>query len=301
MRRSFLLLAVLLLGFHSAARATDVDGPDCGRPIVDFGDAPEGIPMPQPGSRIGHFPTCLQPGAPGDQTFDLPPISSPPGPTGYMRNVQDGHANYWLGCYDTPAGLAGIDSEEDAKVGIPFDPSSCSGLPTDCTSGLGQDECQPGDGDASIYLFDWLVPCSETTIGFQTANCGPPRSVFLNVLIDYNLDGDWNDNMNCPHPGVPGGSSCAYEWSVKNAIIDLGTGCEVHASPEFLVGPNQGFTWMRISLTDQPVADDFPWAGSANQPGGSYTGGETEDYMIFLLTSDPTRSPTWGQVKTLYR
>ena len=66
MRRGLLALVVLLAGisFHTVVRAAHVDGPDFGRPIKDFGDAPEEIPIWGTAGRIGHFPTCLQPTRP---------------------------------------------------------------------------------------------------------------------------------------------------------------------------------------------------------------------------------------------
>jgi hypothetical protein len=62
-----------------------------------------------------------------------------------------------------------------------------------------------------------------------------------------------------------------------------------------------GQSWLRISLTDEPVADDFPWAGSANQPSGQYAGGETEDYLVDITFPDAVEHKTWGEIKVLYR
>src|SRR5262249_9548071 len=62
------LASLLLLGFASVSFAADVDGPDCGRPIQDYGDAPEEFPVYNPylGYGPGHFPTCLAPGPAGN-------------------------------------------------------------------------------------------------------------------------------------------------------------------------------------------------------------------------------------------
>jgi len=312
MHRSILALIVLLAGIslHASARATDVDGPDCGRTITDFGDAPEGLPILGAfGGVIGHYPTCLSPGAPGTQELYCAPRSTPPGPTGFMRNVQDGHANYWLGCYNSATAMSGIDSETNGKVSAPFGTSFCSQVADDCLLGggtnFGQDECDAGDGDAGVGVPQFLVGLCSAPIQNQmilyTANCGPPRQAYLNILVDFNMDGDWNDNMLCDIPGLPGTSLCAHEWAVKNAIIDLPSNCGSQYAPPFLLGPHEGPTWMRVSLTDEAVDDDFPWAGSANRPGQSYSGGETEDYLVRLLNGVPTLKSTWGQVKTLYR
>lgn len=309
------LRLTLILGLLLAAPAAadDVDGPDCGRVIHDFGDAPEGIPF-HAGPDIGHFPTCLAPGAAGTQEFTCPMRGTPPGTTGYMKHVQSGAANYWLGCYGTPPNLSGIDSDADGKVSSGAAASVCnSSVLTDCalkTFGgtFGQDECR-FDGDAIVFT-DFLVSCGENTTQFFTANCGPLRTVYLNVLVDMNFDGDWNDNGPCFDPrsiacsNVPGapGEPCAHEWAVKNARVPLPSGCDQLSSPPFCVGIAEGAAWMRVSLTDEPVDDDFPWAGSANRPGGAYAGGETEDVVTSIIALPlSVRAPTWGQLKTIYR
>jgi hypothetical protein len=300
-----LLLALpLLLVAIPSARAADVDGPDCNRPITDFGDAPEGFLFISPpfGPIMGHFPTCLTPGAPGDQQFFCAPRSTPPGATGYMRNIQDGTSNYWLGCFQDVNGLSGIDSDADGKVSTPPGPSACSGIATDGTlvtpfQSYGQDESE-SDGDAGVHD-PHLYSCVPFWLFYSTANCGPTRTAYLNVLVDFNMDGDWNDNFSCD--AVFPLTGCVHEWAVKNVPVTLGPGCEEHQTPGINAGPFEGYSWMRISLTDDPVDDDFPWAGSANRPDGSYHGGETEDYFVWVLYPDATRTTTWGRLKTLYR
>jgi hypothetical protein len=286
-----------------ASRAADVDGPDCGRPITDFGDAPEGLPIWGTGGPIGHYPTCFAPGAPGTQEAVVTPRSTPPGPTGYIRNAQDGIANYWLGCFATPGGLAGIDSEADGKVSTPSGPSACSGIATDGVESLlpfsfGQDESR-GDDDAGVPYQLSVFCCMPNTLHLSTANCGADRPAYLNVLVDLNQDGDWNDNVDCT--GFLGVGGIAHEWAVKNAQVTVTAGCGTIESPFFNGGTHEGYSWMRVSLTDGPVADDFPWAGSANQPGGSYSGGETEDYPVLMLFGDAARATTWGRLKAIYR
>src|SRR6266511_540894 len=112
------LLACLLCAAivaPQAAFSTDVDGPDdCTRIIRDYGDAPEDSPA-YPGV-IGHFPSCFNPGAPGDQFASCPIFSTAPVATGYVRHVSNAAVpNYWLGC-PASGGRLGIDSEQDAKM-----------------------------------------------------------------------------------------------------------------------------------------------------------------------------------------
>jgi hypothetical protein len=303
MRRtlSVVLASSLLLGLAPAAFADDVDGLDCGRIVVDYGDAPELIPYRTGGSVPGRYPTCLAPSAPGTQELFCAPRSTPPGPTGYMRNFNSAPSHYWLGCFDLPTiGLTGIDDDIDGKVGPPGGPSACSGGPTDgdlnyAFNSFAQDESS-NDGDAGLFANQVLLACFSVPLGFQTANCGNETTAYLNVLVDLNFDGDWNDNLDCsPVAG------CVHEWAVKNVAIAIGPGCQTHATPPIAGASNVGASWVRITLTDEPVADDFPWAGSAHQPNGQYAGGETEDHLVDITGPDPVRTSTWGQVKTLYR
>lgn len=307
MRRplSVVLASSLLLGFAAVAFAHDVDGLDCGRIVVDYGDAPEGIPFMTPfGAALGRYPTCLSPGPAGTQELFCAPRSSPPGPTGYMRNFNSAPTHYWLGCFDLPSiGLTGIDDDTDGKVGPPGGPSACSGGTTDVDVNLppnnfSQDESYT-DGDAGLLPNQLLVACFAQPLFFETANCGNETTAYLNVLVDLNFDGDWNDNLDCS--SVWPAAGCSHEWAVKNVAISIGPGCQTHSTPPIFGGPVTGQRWLRISLTDEPVADDFPWAGSANQANGQYAGGETEDYLIYSTFADAVRPSTWGQMKTRYR
>ncbi len=285
------LLACLLV-MPATAAATDVDGPDdCLRAPIDFGDAPEvvdaylGIP--------GHFPTCLTPSGPGTQTSACLPISSPPGMTGFVRHVHPtGGGGYWLGC--PPAGFPpqGIDLEGDGKMNaVGLGASACNNtLAVDCAEAafgmsFGQDECY-GSTDAGIAAAIAFSSCASSSVPYTAYNCGPTRQVYLNVLVDWNQDGDWNDNYQCP-------AGCAYEWAVKNVPIGLAPGCNALVTPAFLSGPNAGNGWLRITLSDEPVIDDFPWAGVETTPARLLSNGETEDYPVTVEGPCPPYDD-WG-------
>jgi hypothetical protein len=255
----------------------------------DWGDAPEDVqayPLVP-----GHFPTCSAPGVPGTLDIACAPISTAPGLTGFVRHFSSTTDNveFWLGCGDGITTL-GVDGESDGKMNDTGGPlSACSQVPVDCVEffgvSWGQDECY-GDGvDAGIVLPATSGPvltlkaCQNAGFDFNTYNCKSQVDAFLNVLVDMNEDGDWNDNFLCPTPA----GACAYEWAVKNVPIPLNPGCQLHTSPLFLVGPNAGKSWMRITLTSTPVPDDFPWNGSAGpQADGFFRGGETEDYPVVI-------------------
>lgn len=302
---------ILTLSLGSApACATDTDGPDCGRAIEDFGDAPEGA-TGFPIYGFVAFPTCLFPSAAGNVQNVVPTRGSAPGPTGYVRHVQSGASNYWLGCTTSPGGIGGVDSETNGKYSGGIGEAGCGDGPLpDCDLfGSGQDECDSGT-DAGVSGVLFVCYAMPGAVVFTTGNCGVERSVYLNVLVDLNNDGDWNDNLPCRDPGsVYCGGPCtspdgaAHEWAVKNQLVTLPGGCSQHEVPRFETGPafESSLIWMRVSLTDDPVSNSFPWAGSANRPDGSYAGGETEDHLVIVTTPDAAKKSTWGELKIRYR
>lgn len=284
--------------------ATDRDGGnDCANSIVDWGDAPEGV-LAYP-AVIGKFPTCRQMNLVGTQEipFGCPPISTFPHATGHIfhRPSETGRA-YWLGCYFDPLGLPmGIERDTEGKVNQPAQGTSvCANVPTDCVEAaygltFDQDECFGDGSDAGVTSSLEFRTCQPSTLTFTTSSCdSTPRAVFLNVLIDMNHDGDWNDADVCG-----GARNCTYEWAVKNQEITIPAGCGTLTSPAFLVGPTPGPAWLRISLTDFRVTNDYPWAGGAGD--GGVIGGETEDYPAAIQEAVPTVPSTWGSVKASYR
>lgn len=305
-------LSFVLVIASRPAFATDVDGgTDCGRVVIDFGDAPEGVALPW--GPMAHFPTCLALTPPGNQTASCPPLSGPPGPTGYMEHFNAGTSHYWMGCFkDSQGGLYGIDSELDGKFanGVAL-PSVCDpGITTDCVSAgpfgpVGGDECLGDGSDSGLLGASYFLICGvPNNLAISTANCGMERIAYLNVLADFNSDGDWNDvvpcntsNTSCPCPPA----ACYPEWVVKNKPVTIAIDCGLVPIPPFQVPFTPYGVWMRISLTDGPVADDYPWAGSANQPNGTYDGGETEDYMFGVTTGLPVNGSSWGGLKVRYR
>jgi hypothetical protein len=187
----------------------------------------------------------------------------------------------WLGCGVVANG--GVDSEPDGKVhlGMPMGgPSICSGNPTDCIElafggmPFNQDECIGDLVDAGLPG-PWSF--TQSRIGNVTVlvtNCRTaPVDAFMNVLVDWNQDGDWNDAMGPP---------CTYEWAVKNHRFTAPPGCVPYSSPVFLAGPMPGPAWMRVTVTRDSVPADFPWAGSMTTPTGEFRGGETEDYPVMV-------------------
>jgi len=294
------------LGVRAASKNC---APDlCGFAYTDFGDAPENAPV-YPSGSFGHFPTCTADTPPGTQEIACGAApGTPPGPTGYVKHVATAsdQAYFGLGCGPPNAQRLAVDTEVDGVVHvsggppavIPSEVSTCSPGVTimayeSAFGGLwfGTDETA-GDGvDAGLAAPFVLGTCAPTSVPFHAWSCGPASvTVTLNILVDWNQDGDWNDVVMCGPSGS--GGACTPEWAVKNASVVLQPGCNSLSSPQFTAGPNTGGAWMRVTLTAAPVSDDFPWAGSATAitPGG-FAGGETEDYPVSVVTTTAVGQP----------
>ena len=108
----------------------------CGFAYTDFGDAPENVPA-YPSGSFGHFPTCTASTQPGTQETECgAALSTPPGPTGYVKHVATSSdaAYFGLGCGPSSAQRLAVDTEVDGVVHvagsapavIPSELSTCS-------------------------------------------------------------------------------------------------------------------------------------------------------------------------------
>ncbi|MGB3904577.1 MAG: glycosyl hydrolase [Anaerolineae bacterium] len=106
--------------------------------------------------------------------------------------------------------------------------------------------------------------------------------LYLNVLVDWDGDGSWSGRVSCPQGLV------ASEWAVRNLPMDVSSwpqGATFALVPlEFPVGPRAGQTWARFTLSYGEVISGDDWDGR-----GSFTFGETEDYLV---TVSQPRTPT---------
>lgn len=255
-------------GGQSIDLAFAIAGDDpCPQEDLEFGDAPENA-LAYPASGVmGMFPTCMT-----------------VGPATWIQHTNFGA---WMG----PA----FDFETDGNAGLcpmfaPYD----------------SDECF-ADGDAGLlvpgsYTIDAannVVPCPNSPagpgLGTVCTNAGwganidvevhnhmPNQTVgYVNVLIDWNQDGMWAGSSQCPS-GVSVPEHVLVDFPVPNPYDGPLSGL---VPPGFLIGPNPGHVWMRVSITERPVGAG--WDGS-----GNFEDGETEDYL--LLVDEEPQELDWG-------
>ena len=224
----------------------------------DLGDAPDSTnnsgnkimgAYPYPPSRPGHFPTVYDDG-------------SGVGPYG------PAHIN------ETAVAFLGkaITGESEADTGPDED-----GI-----NNLRSSQSSPDHdgGDDAVDLPLVLPNCGWATFNYEVTVIDPNVNLWVNVWLDFNRDGDWDDMVECPGGPVP-------EWAVQNQFLfNLPIGLNEITAPGFRsVHPEDAHDqiWMRITLSEQP------WTGGSNPgelgnagsgPVEKYEIGETEDYYF---------------------
>jgi len=122
--------------------------------------------------------------------------------------------------------------------------------------------------------------CGQTQFQYTVTSTAAAK-LYVNVWFDFNRDGDWDDpTQACPlGPNITGSFT---EWAVQNQPIVVVPGLNTFTTPVFgAANPTKGKDmWMRITLTDQPIAPANGKDGSG--PAGGYEYGETEDYLLRL-------------------
>lgn len=236
-------------------------------PPADYGDAPNGVDAYPPTLVPGHFPTCF--GSADGYVVHL----------GGPLTVHFGHT---------------VEYELDGNAG------SCWSLPSD------QDECQaPPDAGLIIpgaYMINGLgaiVTCSGapgTVLGPACGTAtwgGAPNPIdidvvngfaatmYVNVLVDWNQDGQWGGASPCDLGPAP------EPVLVNFPIPPLFSGLlSLLSPPPFVIGPRDGYVWVRFNIAEVPVPAN--WNGA-----GIYDLGETEDYLLRIApaTADAPRVP----------
>lgn len=225
----------------------------------DLGDAPENA-LAYPASGVmGNFPTCINAGAPGT----------------FVRHAS-GPALFG------PA----IDRENEGNAGFcpAFNPNQYD-----------RDECF-SDGDAGLLLpgaftiagnvgNEQVVPCTggggQLDTVCRVSQWGTDIDInvtgpgFVNVLMDWNQDGNWAFNAATVCQGVPVPEHVLFDFPIPPGFSGPLSALN---PPAFRVGPNSGFVWSRFTISDRQVANPN-WNGA-----GDFMFGETEDYLLDVVS-----------------
>jgi len=188
-----------------------------------------------------------------------------------------------------PFGPAHVNDEVVAYLGktITRETEADSGPDEDGVNNIRPSSNIPDrDGGDDGVVFPLNLPdCRWTTFDYTVNVIDPDVDLWVNVWLDWNRDGDWDDTLECVQGPAP-------EWAVQNQLLfDLPVGQNKITTTAFLPWhPESGRAqiWMRITLSEQP------WKGGSNPgakgnagsgPQGKYLYGETEDYYFTPDTS----------------
>jgi hypothetical protein len=140
-------------------------------------------------------------------------------------------------------------------------------------------------GDDGVVFPLNMPNCRYTTIDYIVNVIDPNVDLWVNIWLDWNRDGDWDDTLDCPSGPVP-------EWAVQNQyLFNLHSGLNQITSHAFLSWhPENGRKdiWMRITLSGQPYrggSNPGVKGNAGSGPRTKYTIGETEDYHFTPDTS----------------
>jgi hypothetical protein len=135
------------------------------------------------------------------------------------------------------------------------------------------------NGDDGIKLPLSLPNCCWTTLDYEVTVVDPNVDLWVNIWIDWNRDGDWDDVVNCAEGPAP-------EWAVQNQFLfNLPTGLNTITSTAFLPWHPEDIEniWIRITLSEQPWktgSNPGELGNAGSGPQEKYLIGETEDYYI---------------------
>ncbi|MHC4496212.1 MAG: GEVED domain-containing protein [Planctomycetota bacterium] len=249
------------IGGYGSATGLGILNVNCRGPIsadkTDLGDAPDSTNNFGKTMTAYVWPTSVQANYP--TVFDDGSNLGPHGPV---------HLN------DQPVAFLGrqITRENEADIG-PDEETANNIVPA--SNGRDHDA-----GDDGVAFPVNLPNCGLSAIDYEVTVVEPGIDLWVNVWLDFNRDGDWDDVVYCPDGSAP-------EWAVQNQyLFDLPAGLNQITTPGFLsahpVGVHEQI-WMRITLAEQP------WMGGSNpgEPGNAGSGpqakyeiGETEDYFF---------------------
>jgi uncharacterized protein YegL len=230
--------------------------------MPDLGDAPDSS---------NHFGTSMTAyTAPLTVTAAFPSVFDtttglPPGP-----NHLSPDTDVWLGYDVSREADADLPPDEDLETNI----EPLLDLPN-----------QDLHDDGPVFPFA-LPACDETGVEFVVTVAAGPSTRYVNLWVDYNQDGDWEDLVQCNRPGH--GIVSVPEWSVQDQVLYLPPGTHTVLSAPFVAagtGSPGATTWVRLSVAEA-VAPRNQSTGRADGrgPDTGYQYGETEDYLLYDRT-----------------
>lgn len=249
-----LILAVILVG--ALVLSPSAVGAQGG---FEYGDAPEGAPAYPYSLVTGAFPTCKNVTTAG--YIEHTNFGAWFGPTCDFESDGNGGCcplfnpnNYDQDeCFnDEDAGL--IKPEPYTLVGSTV-VTACPG----CGGSALGTVCQQSQWGKDI----------DIDVHNTMPNHEPYLEAYVNVLVDWNQDGQWGGSSMCL-----GGNTTPEHVLVNFRVPALYIGTlSALGPPDFTIGPNQGYVWARFSITEKEVSEN--WDGS-----GVFEDGETEDYLL---------------------
>ena len=146
-------------------------------------------------------------------------------------------------------------------------------------------------GDDGVTMPLTLPNCGWTTIDYEITVLEPGAPLWVNVWLDFNRDGDWDDTLECP-------AGPAREWAVRNQyLFNRAEGQTTITTPAFLSAHPEDTheqIWMRITLSEQPwESGSHPGerGNAGSGPQAKYQIGETEDYFFTPETASDENCP----------
>ncbi len=109
---------------------------------------------------------------------------------------------------------------------------------------------------------------------------------YVNVWVDSNRDGDWEDAGKCTPPGsapVPAGEHFVVDFPVDTALLGPGLHTVTVSANRHVRWPSNLAdkpAWLRITLSEAPaVKQPATGVGDGGRPVPPFLTGETEDYL----------------------
>jgi len=220
--------------------------------------------------------------------------------TAYPKGVFTGPRGHFPTVFDDgsgvgPYGPAHLNSRAVAYLGrrITRETEADTGSDEDGINNIRPQVNWPDEdeGDDGVALPLILPNCGWATIDYDVTVVTPGTDLWVNVWLDFNRDGDWDDTLTCAHGSAP-------EWAVQNQFLfGLPAGLNRITTPAILSSHPKNTPdeiWMRITLSERP------WTGGSNPgelgnagsgPRTKYEIGETEDYYFAPYTTDGTDCP----------